>query len=178
MAGCTSAPPSESLWKGLDNASTWQGMELAISSPCPMTWEDLVGNDRVRYCGQCRLNVYDLTVMTPVEIERLVHRTEGRLCGRLYVREDRRATLRDCPAGRSGIVRRRIWKLAAAFFALAIGLACRGLDRPDLSGWPRWVQSVATWIDPEIPPFRRSTLGEMTAPKAPPAPVRPPVRGG
>src|SRR5579864_7269564 len=29
MAGCTSAPPSESLWKGLDNASTWQAIDMA-----------------------------------------------------------------------------------------------------------------------------------------------------
>ncbi len=48
-------------------------MELIVSSPCPKTWEELVGNDRVRFCGQCHLNVYNLTIMKPAEIEQLVH---------------------------------------------------------------------------------------------------------
>lgn len=151
-------------------------MNLIISSPCPKRWTDLVGNDRVRYCGNCKLNVYNLAEMKPAEVEALVRKTRGRLCGQLYVRKDRTAALRDCPTGRSGVLRRRIAKAAAAFLALAVGLAFRGMDRPDTSGLPSWVQAVANWIEPEksrpTPGPRPMMLGEIRCapPVAPPVP--------
>jgi len=153
-------------------------MELTISSPCPKTWEELVGDHRVRYCGQCNLNVYNLIAMTPAEVEQLVHRTGGRHCVQLYVRKDRTATLRDCPSGRSRVARRRIWTLAAALLAVILELACRRLDRPDLSGWPQWVQTVAEWMDPSV--FRpRRIMGRMVCPPSTPAPSPvPPPSGG
>ena len=61
-------------------------MELRISSPCPKSWDDLVGDDRIRYCGQCRLNVYNFAEMGREEVERIVRRSEGRICGTLFVR--------------------------------------------------------------------------------------------
>ncbi len=157
-------------------------MNLTISSPCPKKWSQLVGNDRVRYCGDCKLNVYNLTAMKPAEIDALVRRTSGRLCGQLYVRPDRTATLRDCATGRAGVLRRRIWKVASAFLVLAFGLAFRGLDRPDTSGLHPWLRAVANWIEPEKPVPRPAVgqlrvLGEIcpvqslptgTAPKAGP----------
>ena len=66
-------------------------MELRISSPCPKSWDELVGDDKIRYCGQCRLNVYNLAEMPKEEVEALVRKTEGRLCGRLYMRGDKKA---------------------------------------------------------------------------------------
>ena len=46
-------------------------MDLQISSPCPLSWENLVGDNRVRYCGQCKLNVYNLAEMSPEEVEQM-----------------------------------------------------------------------------------------------------------
>lgn len=153
-------------------------MELIVSSPCPTTWEDLVGNDRVRYCGQCHLNVYNLTIMKPAEIEQLVHTTGGRLCGRLYVRPDRTATRRDCPTGRSKVVSRRIRQAAAAFAVVLFGLGCRSLERPSVSDWPRWAQEVAKWIDPAA--FRRVPVagGITCVPRTPIAPTSSPGTSG
>lgn len=71
-------------------------MKLKIGAPCPMTWESLRGDDQVRSCERCRLNVYNLADMKEAEVGELVARTEGRLCGRLYVREDGFATTRGC----------------------------------------------------------------------------------
>jgi hypothetical protein len=156
-------------------------LELSVSSPCPRKWEELSGDNRVRYCGQCRLQVYNLTVLSPVQIEQLLQKTGGRLCGQLYVRKDRTATVRDCPEGRSSILRRRVGMLASGLLIVILGLACRSLVRPDLSGWPRWVQAVAEWIDP--PQFRLyRTMGRMTCPPPTPAPapssVPPATNGG
>lgn len=150
-------------------------MNLIVSSPCPKKWSQLVGNDRVRYCGDCKLNVYNLAVMKPAEIGALVRRTSGRLCGQLYVRGDRKATLRDCPTGRAGVLRRRIRKVASAFLVLAFGLAFRGMDRPDTRNLPTWLQEVAHWIEPEKPqrlPVRMFALGEVSCvPPPPPVPT-------
>ena len=153
-------------------------MNLTVSSPCPKTWEELVGNDRVRYCGQCHLNVYNLTIMNPAEIEQLVHQTGGRLCGRLYVRPDRKATLRDCPTGRSSIVRRRIRQAAAAFAVVIFGMGCRSLERPSISGWPQWAQEVVKWVDPAA--FRRVPVagGITCVPRSPVPPVSNPGTSG
>jgi len=146
-------------------------MDLIVSSPCPTTWEQLVGNDRVRYCGQCALNVYNLAIMSSAEIERLVHQTGGRLCGRLYVRPDRTATLRDCPTARSSLLRRRLHQAVAGLALVLLGLGCRSLERPSLEGWPEWVQTAARWIDPAA--YRRVPVagGITCVPRTPVAPA-------
>jgi hypothetical protein len=37
--------------------------EIEIATPCPASWEAMTGDDRSRFCGQCRLNVYNLSAM-------------------------------------------------------------------------------------------------------------------
>ncbi len=48
----------------------------------------MIGGDRVRFCGQCQLNVYNLSAMSRYEAESLIARTEGRLCVRFFRRKD------------------------------------------------------------------------------------------
>src|SRR5688500_10346242 len=74
-------------------------MEFKLSSPCPVSWESMIGGNKSRYCGQCRLNVYNLVEMSREEVAEVVRSAGGRFCGRMYVRPDRTATLRDCPRG-------------------------------------------------------------------------------
>ncbi len=153
-------------------SSVQPGMDFRISSPCPKRWTDLVGDDRVRYCGDCKLNVYNLSAMTPAEIAALVRGTSGRLCGQIYVRGDRKATLQDCPSGGVGALRRKIRKVASAVLVLALGLAFRGMDRPDTSNLPPWLRAAANGIEPEKPPpppRPRMMLGEI-CPATPPPP--------
>lgn len=90
--------------------------ELKIASPCSASWADMVGDERRRFCGSCEKNVYDLTVMTPVEIVDLIERTEGKFCGRLYQRRDGRVLTDDCPVGVRRLVakaKRKTYRLAA-----------------------------------------------------------------
>src|SRR5688572_18403137 len=94
-------------------------MELRISSPCPKTWESLAGNDRIRYCGDCKLNVYNLAAMSREEVARIVRKTQGRLCGTLYVRPDRTATIRDCSKGALRKKIRRAWAVAGVLLLAA-----------------------------------------------------------
>jgi len=69
-----------------------------VASPCPKSWEKMIGDERVRHCSECNLNVYNLSAMTEREIEQLVQRNQGRrLCARLYQRADGTVLTRNCP---------------------------------------------------------------------------------
>jgi hypothetical protein len=48
---------------------------IAVASPCPVAWDDMAGNERVRFCDQCSLNVYDISVMTKSEAESFIANT-------------------------------------------------------------------------------------------------------
>lgn len=90
---------------------------IRIASPCPADWDQMIGTDRRRYCGECRLNVYNLSGMTREEAERLLHHAEGRLCVRYFRRADGSIITKDCPVGWRAI-KRRVSKTAAAFASL------------------------------------------------------------
>ena len=81
-------------------------MELRIASPCSANWDRMQGDDRVRYCPECKLNVYNFSVMDSSEIERLVQNREGRLCARFYARPDGTLLTQNCPVGLRAKVRR------------------------------------------------------------------------
>ncbi len=72
---------------------------IRIAQPCKADWDSMKGNDRVRHCAECNLNVYNLSEMTKDEAEQLVLHTEGRLCVRFFRRRDGRVLTSDCPVG-------------------------------------------------------------------------------
>ena len=76
------------------------------------------GDDRVRYCESCELQVYNIAAMTPREAASLIAHSEGRLCARLYRRADGTVITKDCPVGLRAIRRRAARMTAAAFAAL------------------------------------------------------------
>jgi Carboxypeptidase regulatory-like domain len=72
--------------------------QIRIASPCPANWERMPGNDQVRHCSECNLNVYNLSAMTEREIKQLIAANQGRrLCGRFYRRADGTVITQDCP---------------------------------------------------------------------------------
>lgn len=95
---------------------------LRVASPCPKAWDDMVGDDRVRFCDHCRLNVYNLSELTQKETQRLISSSDGRLCGRFYRRADGTVLTKDCPVGLQAL-RKRISRRAAAVFATVMGLS-------------------------------------------------------
>jgi len=86
---------------------------IAIASPCSARWADMRGDDKVRFCGACEKNVYDLSAMTREEAEQTLQ-TLGTPCVRFHRRADGTVMTQDCPVG----VRRKRMRLAAV---LAIG---------------------------------------------------------
>src|SRR5262249_45346376 len=77
--------------------------EIKVAAPCEAEWKWMHGNDRVRFCGQCNLNVFNLSAMTVEEAEDLVRRADGRLCVRFYRRADGTILTRNCPVGLQAI---------------------------------------------------------------------------
>ena len=57
---------------------------LTIPSPCTADWESMIGNDQVRFCEHCSLEVHNLSLMTFNRAQRLVARSNGRLCVRYH----------------------------------------------------------------------------------------------
>ena len=95
--------------------------DLRIASPCSANWDAMIGDDRQRFCGECRLNVYNLSGMTEDEAESLIINAEGRLCVRMYRRADGSVIMKDCPVGWAR-VKRRVRAVSTAIISLIAGL--------------------------------------------------------
>lgn len=110
---------------------------IRIAAPCSADWDDMAGDERVRFCGKCEKNVYNISEMTRAEAEALVTAKEGRLCVRLYQRQDGTVLTTDCPVGvRRQRLRARVWAAvsgAAASAALVLGLVGGRHARADLA---------------------------------------------
>jgi hypothetical protein len=96
--------------------------DLQIASPCHAEWSDMQGDERVRFCGLCEKNVYNLAGMSRQEATALVTDREGSVCIRMYRRADGTVLTSDCPVGVRAALRRarREMLLAAATGVAAI----------------------------------------------------------
>lgn len=110
--------------------------DLRIATPCSADWDQMFSfeDERVRFCSQCNLNVYNLSGMNRREAEDLITRTEGRLCVRFYRRADGSVLTRNCPVGLEAIKRRVAWAAQVALgmilsFVSGLGLYIFHLGR-------------------------------------------------
>jgi len=100
----------------------WVGSPLddvRVASPCKADWNDMYGDERRRFCGDCKLNVYNLSGMSREEAERLVTNSEGRLCVRFFRRRDGSILTADCPVGWAKVKAKTRKHLTAVFSMLA-----------------------------------------------------------
>lgn len=96
---------------------------LSVAAPCSASWDRMRGDARVRFCGDCKLHVYNLSELTQDEAVELVRQAEGRLCVRFYRRGDGTVLTQNCPNG-LGAIRRRmtpVLRRVAAVFGFALG---------------------------------------------------------
>jgi hypothetical protein len=89
----------------------------------------MTGDDRVRFCGHCQLNVYNISELSRAEAETLIASTEGRICARLYRRADGSVLTKDCPVGLRAL-RMRVAKRAAAVLAAVVSLSSAAFGQP------------------------------------------------
>ncbi|MDQ5935616.1 MAG: hypothetical protein QG574_2922, partial [Cyanobacteriota bacterium erpe_2018_sw_21hr_WHONDRS-SW48-000092_B_bin.40] len=106
-----------------------------VEIPCPTSWDKMTGNDSVRFCSQCSLNVYNIANMTDKEAEAVFAKgTNGeRLCARLYRRPDGTIMTDNCPRALRKIRNASRWlktKIVACFGLLASLAAPAQADNP------------------------------------------------
>lgn len=89
---------------------------VTVAAPCSAGWDRMRGNERIRFCEQCSLNVYNLSAMSKSEAETLIMQAEGRLCVRYYRRADGTILTNNCPVGLHAL-KRRVTKTASGIFA-------------------------------------------------------------
>ena len=108
---------------------------VVIETPCEVPWESLTGDDRVRHCGRCSQNVYNLEAFSRADALRLIQARERRVCLRLYRRADGTVVTADCwsrlrAARRRGLVAFALAMVIVAWaqlWAMVVGL--HGLRR-------------------------------------------------
>lgn len=94
---------------------------IKIASPCSADWDMMYGDERKRFCGDCKLNVYNLSGMSKDEAESLITNFEGRLCVRFHQRADGTVITKDCPVGWAKIKQRtRLYATAALSLIMAL----------------------------------------------------------
>jgi len=141
---------------------------MDIASPCTADWNQMVGDDKVRYCGKCEKNVFNLSAMTREEAEITVLAKNGDLCVRLYQRADGTVLTQDCPVG----VRRKRLRLVGA---LAIGSSLAGAAMAMVVGQgdeepPPVTTAVVDPIEYVPMPTAEPTAAPIVTTTVPPAP--------
>ncbi|MCC6660019.1 MAG: hypothetical protein IT437_03945 [Phycisphaerales bacterium] len=159
---------------------------LRVASPCHMAWEAMrpVDGDRVRHCGACGLDVFNLSALPRAEAEALVRSRlgAGRFCVQMHLRADGTLITRDCPVGlrraRQRLVRGVSRAAAAVVFVLGGFAVARSREKQAPGLWR--VQPFATvcdWVRPAAPAAPLNVLavrGEMVMGRlVAPAPVQP-----
>lgn len=134
---------------------------VRIASPCSMRWEDMQGDDRSRFCSECKLNVHNISDMTETEAEAFLAAVVPgeRVCGRFYRRADGTILTRDCPVGlraaRAKAARAAARLVGALGVVLSAGvLWARGYSRPWERARLRDAQpfaAICEWLSKPLP---------------------------
>lgn len=94
---------------------------VTIPTPCPADWDSMIGNDQVRFCKHCSLDVHNLSQMTRAKAERLVARSNGRLCVRYH--HDPNGQPLTLPVGQKlHRISRRVSRIAAGAFTATLSV--------------------------------------------------------
>lgn len=123
--------------------------KLRVAEPCSENWNEMFGNERVRFCSHCAKSVNDLSAMSPKGALRLVKRSRGNICVR-YI---------EHPLTKEPVIGGRLYKIARRAPALAAGVVGATLSLSAMSyaqGGTRTTPqqtdtAIAINIDKELP---------------------------
>jgi hypothetical protein len=157
--------------------------EVAIASPCTVSWDGMRGDDRVRFCGQCRQNVYNVEALDRGAARRLIEAREGRVCLRILRRDDGTVVTADCwtrlrAARRRGVLAFVAMLIVVGFAqlcAMRFGLRALSGDRSPIGHTTMGAPPPPPYLmgEPRAPETGTRLMGKRAA--APPA--RPHVTG-
>lgn len=118
---------------------------IEVKSPCHENWDEMQGNDQVRFCSHCAKDVNNLSEMTRKEALRLVRRSEGRLCVR-YINDPK--TNRPLFAENLYKITRRAPGLAAGVMAASISLSTAAYSQGGTVRAPLTLSDLQAGVDP------------------------------
>jgi hypothetical protein len=95
---------------------------LRVASPCDASWDEMEGDEKVRFCRHCRKHVYNLSWMSRREAAAFVRQTEDRLRVRFYRRRDGTLLADNCPVGVRA-AERRLLACVAGMGAVELSLS-------------------------------------------------------
>lgn len=124
--------------------------QVRVASPCKERWDDMTGDEHVRFCGRCEKNVYDLSSLSAEQAESLLRERGESMCVRFFRRSDGTVLTSDCPVGG----RKKLWRRVTA--GAAAGVAAAGLTMAALGG-----HQQGGMVMGEIEPV----MGQMVAPE-------------
>ncbi len=149
--------------------------QVRVASPCNADWNEMVGDERVRFCLGCEKNVYNLSSLPREDAEALLQARLGNdLCIRFYERKDGTILTQDCPVGVKKKQRRKLVLAVAGAGAMAAAAAsmfmkptCKGpsTDGDELAA----VAGGMMYVNPPVP----AVMGTATAVVADPPPPPP-----
>jgi hypothetical protein len=127
---------------------------VTIPIACPVPWDEMHGDNRTRFCDQCRQNVHDVSALTRSEALQLLSANDHLPCLRIYRRPDGRIMTADCATRRE-----RVWKWldrrstwAAWLFAMVFFTGCTQTT----AGIPCWVHHQP--LEPIVEDAGRSVI--------------------
>jgi hypothetical protein len=98
---------------------------LNVPDPCAVPWQSMAGTDRVRFCPDCRKSVYNLSAMTPAEVNDFLRSAPDGPCVRFSRRIDGSVVTADRKGGRLARISMRVAAvLSAGFVGLASLAGC------------------------------------------------------
>lgn len=153
--------------------------EISVAKPCSAAWDDMSGNDRVRFCDHCQKHVYNLSALTRDDAASLVRSVEGKMCIRFFRRQDGTMLTEDCSVGLRAKTGRfaKKWMWAATALILLLFCSAAGAMVAGSSGRGNGLNMydrVMAWLFPsrqimpvmgEAPPVN-AVMGKMCTPKA------------
>ncbi len=151
---------------------------VKIASPCTASWEEMIGDERARFCTHCQKDVFNLSALPGEEAETFLRERTAEVCVRLYKRADGTVLTSDCPVGVTRKRRRRL--VAVAVTAVGGGLMAAGaffLFRPQRLTCTMATEKIGAgptegYVAGGLPPMPLDTAA-ADAPRVPVAPLKP-----
>jgi hypothetical protein len=150
---------------------------IQVASPCDASWDDMAGTERMRFCHLCQKTVYNLSVMTREQAEKLIRQKEGKMCVRLYKRRDGTVMISDCPVGLRAVRRRAALLVggAAACLLALVGSAAAFAGMKFAARLSRGAgNAILNVVRPEPPDGIMGDICPVGPPPPPPNPPPPP----
>jgi len=69
--------------------------KIRIARPCDVPWDSMKGDDRERFCEQCKQSVHNIANMTRDEVVKLIEK-DGQPCMQVLRRKDGTVITREC----------------------------------------------------------------------------------